>query len=112
MRAASNLAGVVGRAAQVIIKNGLQNNRELSEKVAKALVKSKLYEKAGELFELIGDRSTALETYKQGNHFRQALALSRNVAPDQVMALEEVPPLQYCNKSYDLFLKEMGRSPS
>ena len=81
--------GIVGKAAQVVIKRNLYQNKELAEKVTKSLVKSRLFEKAGELYELLEDDKRALETYKEGNHFKQALAISRKIAPDQIVILEE-----------------------
>ncbi len=41
------------------------------------------------MYELLEDQARALETYKEGNNFKQALAICRKIAPDQIVTLEE-----------------------
>jgi intraflagellar transport protein 172 len=82
--------GLPARAATLLVSNELQSNFELTEKIANALYKSSLFERAGSLFELMGRNEKALDSYKNGNNFRAAIELCRAVFPAEVVNLEEV----------------------
>ncbi|KAI8848693.1 hypothetical protein BC829DRAFT_443633 [Chytridium lagenaria] len=80
--------GMPARAAFLLNHHNL-NNIELTERVAAALFKSSLYEKAGELFEKLGSNERALDAYRRGKAFRAAVELSRVFFPQEIIALEE-----------------------
>ncbi|KAJ3234644.1 hypothetical protein HDU78_005723 [Chytriomyces hyalinus] len=80
--------GMPARAAFLLNKSGLKNV-DIMERVASALFKSGLFEKAGELFEKLDSCDRALDAYKRGKAFRAAVELSRSMYPQQVIVLEE-----------------------
>lgn len=82
--------GLPSKAAQVLIQNSLFNNVELAERVAGALYKGGIFEKAGELYERLGSNDRALDSYKKGKAFRPAVDLCRVLYPSEVVKLEEV----------------------
>ena len=51
--------------------------------------KSGLFEKAGEIYEKLGQKDRSLDAYKKGNAFRSAVELCRTSFPQQVVTLEE-----------------------
>ncbi|KAI9351150.1 hypothetical protein DFJ73DRAFT_789886 [Zopfochytrium polystomum] len=80
--------GMPARAAQLLNMHGL-SHVDLTERVASALFKVGLYEKAGELYEKLGSNDRALDSYRRGKAFRAAVELSRLIYPHEVLALEE-----------------------
>ncbi|KAI9201990.1 uncharacterized protein BJ171DRAFT_584638 [Polychytrium aggregatum] len=90
--AAANLylkGGMPARAAVLLAQHNLSSNIEITERVAAALFKSGLYEKAGELYEKLGSADRAIDAYKKGKAFRAAVELSRLLFPQEVIHLEE-----------------------
>ncbi|KAJ3290304.1 hypothetical protein HK104_006864 [Borealophlyctis nickersoniae] len=81
--------GMPARASHLLTQSNLTTNLELTERVAEALHKAGLYEKAGELYEKLGSNERALNAYKKGKAFRAAVELSRAVYPQEVVKLEE-----------------------
>ncbi|KAJ3216179.1 hypothetical protein HDU67_009828 [Dinochytrium kinnereticum] len=81
--------GMPARASFLLNHHNQNNNIELTERVAAALFKSSLYEKAGELFEKLGSNERALDAYRRGKAFRAAVELSRVFFPQEIIALEE-----------------------
>ncbi|KAI8804484.1 hypothetical protein BJ742DRAFT_824622 [Cladochytrium replicatum] len=82
--------GMPGRAAFLLNSQAsLGGNTELTEKIATAAFNSGLFEKAGELYERLGNSDRALDSYKRGKAFRAAVELSRTAYPHQVVSLEE-----------------------
>ncbi|KAI9096123.1 hypothetical protein DFS34DRAFT_154359 [Phlyctochytrium arcticum] len=81
--------GMPSRAAVLINSNRLTANDELTERVAAALFKQGLYEKAGNLYEKLGNTERALDAYRRGKAFRPAVELARVVFPQEVVKLEE-----------------------
>ncbi|KAI9137410.1 hypothetical protein BKA69DRAFT_1032603 [Paraphysoderma sedebokerense] len=81
--------GMAARAANVVRQRRLTDNEDLTERVAGALVRSGLFEKAGEFYEKIGNKRAALDAYKAGNAFRAAVELSRYAFPQEIISLEE-----------------------
>lgn len=60
------------KAAKLLMSNrDLIHNQEMVSKIATTLIKSDLYENAGELFEKIRDDNRALECYKTGKIYRK-----------------------------------------
>ncbi|KAJ3152666.1 hypothetical protein HDU86_005539 [Geranomyces michiganensis] len=81
--------GQPARAANLLTTHRLTDNVDLTERVAAALHKQGLYEKAGELYEKLGSADRALEAYRRGHAFRAAVELARVAFPQQVVSLEE-----------------------
>ncbi|KAJ1554535.1 hypothetical protein HK405_004770, partial [Cladochytrium tenue] len=80
--------GMPARAAQILNLHGL-NHVDLTERVAAALFKAGLFEKAGNLYEKLGSNDRALDSYRKGKAFRAAVELSRLIFPHEVLTLEE-----------------------
>lgn len=59
----------------------LQNDTALVNRVAESLLKADLYEKAGELFEKVGQTREALQSYRKGQAFSRAVELARHNFP-------------------------------
>ncbi|TPX62114.1 hypothetical protein PhCBS80983_g00643 [Powellomyces hirtus] len=81
--------GQPARAANLMNAHRLTDNVDLTERVAAALQKQGLYEKAGELYEKLGSKERALEAYRRGKAFRAAVELARSAFPQEVIKLEE-----------------------
>lgn len=82
-------AGLPGKAAKVMLRHSqLQSNGPLMSQVATALVKRELYSSAGELFEAVNQAERAMECYRRGEDFRQAVELARKHYPNRVIELE------------------------
>lgn len=83
-------AGLPARAARLAAsREELMSNSELVSRIAAALIKAELHERAGELFEKIKDYQRAMECYKKGKDFRRAVDLARYAFPSDVVKLEE-----------------------
>lgn len=83
-------AGLPARAARVATsREELMSNSELISRIASALIKGELYERAGDLYEKIKDTARAMECYKKGHAFRRAVDLARYAFPAEVVKLEE-----------------------
>ena len=77
-------AGLPGKAAKVMLRhNQLQSNAQLMSQVATALVKRELYSLAGELFEAVNQAERAMECYRRGDDYRQAVELARKHYPNK-----------------------------
>lgn len=77
------------RASKLLMSNpNLIHNQDLVNRIAAALIRSDLYENAGELFERIREENKALECYKAGKSYRKAVDLARRVSPQDVVHLE------------------------
>ncbi|TPX43982.1 hypothetical protein SeMB42_g04483 [Synchytrium endobioticum] len=82
--------GMPARAAHVLNHFGLGSDCTLTEKIASALFKAGLYERAGELFQRIpGASQRALDAFRKGRAFRAAVELARAAFPREVVILEE-----------------------
>ncbi|XP_062507829.1 intraflagellar transport protein 172 homolog isoform X2 [Corticium candelabrum] len=83
-------AGLPARAARVALENSdMMGVNDVMERIAAALMKGGLYEKAGEMFEKLRMHQKALEAYRKGRIFRRARDLSRTNFPNEVVGLEE-----------------------
>lgn len=81
--------GLAAKGASLLLQHELQNNFELTERVAGSLFKTGLYEKAGELYEKLGSTDRSLDAYRKGKCFRAAVELCRATNPAEVVLLEE-----------------------
>ena len=82
-------SGFPSRAASLLLKSGLEKNLDLTERVAASLFVAGLYDKAGELYEKIGTKDKAMDSYKKGKVYRAAVELARSAYPQEVVKLEE-----------------------
>ena len=70
--------------------------------IASVLLKTGLYERAGELYERARSYQDAMEAYRKGGAFRKAIELARNAFPSEVVSLEEQWGDRLCvQKQYD-----------
>ncbi|GMT03452.1 hypothetical protein PENTCL1PPCAC_25626, partial [Pristionchus entomophagus] len=67
----------------------LLGDEQLAQSVAVSLLKSRQFDKAGSLFEKLHDFTRALESYKSGKAYTQAIQLARVQYPERVVGLEE-----------------------
>ena len=78
------------KAAQIVNTNPhMSVQQDVLERIAAALNKSGMYERAGEFFEKLNMNERALAAYTKGHCFRRAVDISRRVFPAQVVRLEE-----------------------
>merc|ERR1719239_642832 len=83
-------AGLPARAARLASsREELMSNADLISRIAGALIKSELYDRAGDLYEKIRDYQRAMECFKKGKDFRRAVDLARHAFPAEVVKLEE-----------------------
>lgn len=79
-----------GRAAKLALKTpSLLQNEELVSRIVSLLVRSELYELAGDLSQKTDQLDMAMKFYKKGNSFSRAIEIARLVSPDEVTVLEE-----------------------
>lgn len=81
--------GIPGKAAQILLKFDLRQERGLIESTAKALFRLDLFEKAGDIYSLINEQDLAFKCYQDGGSYRKAIEICRSLHPDRVMQLEE-----------------------
>lgn len=83
-------AGYPARAARIAQSPTYRGlTPEKMEMIASALLKGRLFEKAGDFYERLASYDRALDAYKQGNCFRRAVELARQRYPREVVVLEE-----------------------
>ncbi|BFY99323.1 hypothetical protein BsWGS_02362 [Bradybaena similaris] len=83
-------AGLPARAARLAVsREELMTNPDLIARIATALIKSELYDRAGDLYEKIRDYQKAMECFRKGREFRRAVDLARHAFPSEVVKLEE-----------------------
>jgi len=82
-------ANLPSKSAQILMQNGqLMRDGDLVTRVAVSLVKSNMYELAGDLYEHVQEFPKALKCYEAGKCFRKAVKLARKTAPGDVVSLE------------------------
>ena len=62
---------------------------DILRQIAASLMRSGLYEKAGELYEQARSYREAMDAYKQGGAYRRAVELARSSFPGEVVGVEE-----------------------
>eukprot|EP00080_Pristionchus_pacificus_P016971 PDM76991.1 osm-1 [Pristionchus pacificus] len=73
----------------VLHDEDLLGDEQLAQSVAVSLLKNRQFDKAGSLFEKLHDFTRALESYKNGKAYSQAIQLARVQYPQRVVELEE-----------------------
>ena len=82
--------GVPGRAAQTVMDHGVTNfPADLIETILSSLLKANMNEKAGELYEQLGQYENAKEAYRRGHAYRHCVDLCRRHFPGEVIRSEE-----------------------
>jgi len=81
--------GLAGRAAQLVQRSNVVFARDIQEKIATALLRAQLYDKAGAFLEQLQEFDRALDAYRKGHAYRNAVELARREFPQQVVTLEE-----------------------
>ena len=81
--------GRPAKALQLINNHGANHGTDTLERIAKALTRAKMYDKAGDLYEQMDHLDRALESYIKGHAFRPAVELARRAFPQQVVKLEQ-----------------------
>uniref|UniRef100_A0A7S2Q9T2 Intraflagellar transport protein n=1 Tax=Zooxanthella nutricula TaxID=1333877 RepID=A0A7S2Q9T2_9DINO len=82
--------GMAAKAAAVVNRHsGGQYTQELLNKIVSALVSSGMYEKAGELYNRMGMIAPAMDAFRRGHAYRQAIELAKQHSPGLVVTLEE-----------------------
>ncbi|XP_071116630.1 intraflagellar transport protein 172 homolog isoform X1 [Haliotis cracherodii] len=83
-------AGLPAKAARLATsRDELMSNSDLISRIASALIKADLYERAGDLYEKIKDATRAMECFRKGKAYRRAVELARYAFPADVVKLEE-----------------------
>ncbi|CAL8090514.1 unnamed protein product [Calicophoron daubneyi] len=83
-------AGVPGKAARLAMSEPqLSGDRSLMERIIQALIQCELHEKAGEVYEHLGQQENAMRCYRHGHAFQRAVELARTAFPSDVVKLEE-----------------------
>ncbi|CBZ50995.1 putative selective LIM-binding factor [Neospora caninum Liverpool] len=76
-------AGVIALHENAAFRPGLL------ESVAEALTACGLHEKAGDIYQRLGETKNAVLAYRKGSAFKKAVELSREVRPSDVVEIEE-----------------------
>ncbi|KAH3760349.1 intraflagellar transport protein [Pelomyxa schiedti] len=81
--------GLPARAARIVIDNKMFSDTAVVKSIAEALMKSGLYERAGDLYRVLNMNDLALQAYLTGNAFQPLLELCRKVFPEKAMQMEK-----------------------
>lgn len=82
-------AGLPVRAASIVTEANYEVSGDVEERIVGALVKSELFEKAGEYYERKGNAQKALECYVKGSVYDKAVDLARSKNSPHVAKLLE-----------------------
>uniref|UniRef100_A0A1I7TZF2 WD_REPEATS_REGION domain-containing protein n=1 Tax=Caenorhabditis tropicalis TaxID=1561998 RepID=A0A1I7TZF2_9PELO len=67
----------------------LSQDEGVMRQIADSLIKSQLYDRAGDVYEKLRDFDKAVEYYKKGDSFGKAIQLARFAFPEKVVSLEQ-----------------------
>lgn len=84
--------GFPASAATVVNKHILSGgnvHEDLLQRISQALIASNLFQKAGEFYETRQLYDEAIDSYKKGNAYRNAVELARKHFPNEVITLEQ-----------------------
>lgn len=71
------------------LSSGGNVHEDLLERISRALISSNLHQKAGEFYEARQMYDQAIDAYKKGHAYRNAVELARKSFPDEVISLEQ-----------------------
>jgi len=81
--------GMAAKAATVVQRHNSNYSQELLQKVVAGLQASGMHDRAGELYERMGLVNPAMDAYRKGHAYRQAIELAKHQQPALVVQLEE-----------------------
>jgi len=81
--------GMAAKAASVVQKNNSNYSQDLLMKVVSGLQSSGMYDRAGELYERMGQVQPAMDAYRRGHAYRKCIDLAKHNNPALVVQLEE-----------------------
>mmetsp|Transcript_2625 Transcript_2625/g.6756 ORF Transcript_2625/g.6756 Transcript_2625/m.6756 type:complete len:1758 (-) Transcript_2625:76-5349(-) len=81
--------GMKAKAAATVSKYNRNYSQELLMKVVGGLQASDMHDRAGELYERMGQLQQAMDAYRRGHAYRQAIELAKHSQPGLVVQLEQ-----------------------
>jgi len=81
--------GMAAKAASVVQRHNSNYSQELLQKIVGGLQASGMHDRAGELYERMGMVVPAMDAYRKGHAYRQAIELAKHSQPGLVVQLEE-----------------------
>jgi len=81
--------GMAAKAAAVVQRHNANYSQELLQKIVAGLQASGMHDRAGALYERMGLIQPAMDAYRRGHAYRQAIELAKHSQPGLVVALEE-----------------------
>lgn len=81
--------GMAAKAASVVQRHNANYSQELLQKIVAGLQASGMHDRAGALYERMGLIQPAMDAYRRGHAYRQAIELAKHSQPGLVVALEE-----------------------
>jgi len=81
--------GMAAKAASVVQRHNGNYTQELLQKIVGGLQASGMYDRAGELYNRMGLIAPAMDSYRRGHAYRQAIELAKQAQPAMVVTLEE-----------------------
>eukprot|EP00928_Gymnodinium_smaydae_P061483 TRINITY_DN45540_c0_g1_i1.p1 TRINITY_DN45540_c0_g1~~TRINITY_DN45540_c0_g1_i1.p1 ORF type:complete len:1813 (+),score=398.59 TRINITY_DN45540_c0_g1_i1:155-5440(+) len=81
--------GMAAKAAAVVQRHNGNYSQELLQKIVGGLQTSGMHDRAGELYERMGLLNPAMDAYRKGHAYRQAIELAKHAQPALVVQLEE-----------------------
>lgn len=81
--------GMAAKAASVVSRHNANYSQELLQKIVGGLQTSGMHDRAGELYERMGLVAPAMDAYRRGHAYRQAIELAKQQQPALVVQLEE-----------------------
>eukprot|EP00929_Paragymnodinium_shiwhaense_P046199 TRINITY_DN2351_c0_g1_i1.p1 TRINITY_DN2351_c0_g1~~TRINITY_DN2351_c0_g1_i1.p1 ORF type:complete len:1763 (+),score=565.99 TRINITY_DN2351_c0_g1_i1:153-5441(+) len=82
-------AGMAAKAASVVQRHNSNYGQDLLQKIVGGLQASGMHDRAGEMYERMGMLAPAMDAYRKGHAFRQAIELAKHSQPGAVVQLEE-----------------------
>lgn len=81
--------GMAAKAASVVQRHNSNYSQELLQKIVAGLQACGMHDRAGELYERMGQVNPAMDAYRKGHAFRQAIELAKHNQPGLVVKLEK-----------------------
>merc|ERR1719181_1177479 len=81
--------GMAAKAAAVVQRHNANYKQELLQKIVHSLQSSNMHDRAGELYERMGMVDSAMDAFRKGHAYRQAIELAKQNNPSVIMQLEE-----------------------